>query len=504
MGASSPDEQEKPPSKKLQTSAIQPHSHSQPDEMSDPVVLKSSAPKLPNELLGRIILQLQRERRYHTLAEFARASKAFYDLAIPKLYETIILTDYSLSKLEYGHSVDSGAGDTAQVEMSKGLEQGCEGSEKEKEQERAMEKEWIQDLKGENSTSHTSLVHQNGNRGDDQASTDEHASNKKPRDDEVMTTSQADTCIVETETRKDAAVKHCRRLIFDIRTARQTRHPYLQTPWIGSNNTMERYINVVEIVLTGRALHETLHVDDLGEDYRHGYYTEQTWFNMLGLLDTIGSESVYAKNVQSHRGNTQRQVILHMRLRMNIGSHNYPWARSPLAGGSILEFPYPSRNRKGDRYCILQVGDFSYVNVRYSEDWRDQQASLLFKRWVDSNLSNPMDPQLCSRRTLDSIARRLDSIFKPLHDVDEAERKLGRLVKDTLPRITLFNLPQIIINKDQLDTLDNINKASRDLLNGRLLELRGVTATLAELIMSHVTLEDLGDRGEEYPWWTPE
>jgi hypothetical protein len=67
------------------------------------VPLQRQGETLPNELLSRIVSLLQSKRQYHTLAEFARANRNFYDIAIPKLYETIIVTERNEPLLRYGH-----------------------------------------------------------------------------------------------------------------------------------------------------------------------------------------------------------------------------------------------------------------------------------------------------------------------------------------------------------------------------------------------------------------
>jgi hypothetical protein len=63
----------------------------------------SNGPTLPADLVSIIISNLQQDRLYATLAKMAQANSSFYDLVIPKLYETVTVTEWSLPRLKYGH-----------------------------------------------------------------------------------------------------------------------------------------------------------------------------------------------------------------------------------------------------------------------------------------------------------------------------------------------------------------------------------------------------------------
>jgi hypothetical protein len=61
--------------------------------------------RLPRELLSNVICGLQELGLQGTLANMARADRYCYSLAIPKLYETMIITASGHSKIRYGHYV---------------------------------------------------------------------------------------------------------------------------------------------------------------------------------------------------------------------------------------------------------------------------------------------------------------------------------------------------------------------------------------------------------------
>ena len=63
----------------------------------------SNGPTLHAELVSIIIFNLQQDRLYATLAKMAQANSTFYNLVIPKLYETVTVTEWSLPRLKYGH-----------------------------------------------------------------------------------------------------------------------------------------------------------------------------------------------------------------------------------------------------------------------------------------------------------------------------------------------------------------------------------------------------------------
>jgi hypothetical protein len=55
--------------------------------------------RLPNELIARVMDQLQEKRQLATLAEVARVSKALRELAIPKLYRIVHVTRQNIQQL---------------------------------------------------------------------------------------------------------------------------------------------------------------------------------------------------------------------------------------------------------------------------------------------------------------------------------------------------------------------------------------------------------------------
>jgi hypothetical protein len=57
---------------------------------------------LPTKLVSDIITYIQHNRQYATLANMAQTNSTFYNLVIPKLYETITITETNWSKLKYG------------------------------------------------------------------------------------------------------------------------------------------------------------------------------------------------------------------------------------------------------------------------------------------------------------------------------------------------------------------------------------------------------------------
>jgi len=56
--------------------------------------------------MGFIIEHLKKDEQYKTLASIARCSQGLFELAIPKMYETITVTKYNQNRLVYGHSRD--------------------------------------------------------------------------------------------------------------------------------------------------------------------------------------------------------------------------------------------------------------------------------------------------------------------------------------------------------------------------------------------------------------
>jgi hypothetical protein len=62
----------------------------------------NNGPTLPAELVSKIILELQQDRQYAVLAKMAQVNSTFYDLVIPKLYETVTITAENKYRMYYG------------------------------------------------------------------------------------------------------------------------------------------------------------------------------------------------------------------------------------------------------------------------------------------------------------------------------------------------------------------------------------------------------------------
>jgi len=61
----------------------------------------NDGPTPPAELVSKIIMELQQDRQYAVLAEMALANSTFYDLVIPKLYETVTITAENRDRMTY-------------------------------------------------------------------------------------------------------------------------------------------------------------------------------------------------------------------------------------------------------------------------------------------------------------------------------------------------------------------------------------------------------------------
>jgi hypothetical protein len=73
---------------------------------------------IPNEVFNMIICSLQADNDLAALAAVARANQHMYDLAIPKLYETVTMTDWNEDQIGYGTSERLKTGDgTFQVRV---------------------------------------------------------------------------------------------------------------------------------------------------------------------------------------------------------------------------------------------------------------------------------------------------------------------------------------------------------------------------------------------------
>jgi hypothetical protein len=56
------------------------------------------SPRLPNELVARIMKDLHRSQQLATLARVATACRAFESMAVPLLYETILVTERNVDQ----------------------------------------------------------------------------------------------------------------------------------------------------------------------------------------------------------------------------------------------------------------------------------------------------------------------------------------------------------------------------------------------------------------------
>jgi len=72
-------------------------------------------PRLPNEVVDSILEILKKEGDFRTLTSVARVSRVMYDIAIPKIYETVVFSQTTgnknnHAKIQYGHASDMGQG----------------------------------------------------------------------------------------------------------------------------------------------------------------------------------------------------------------------------------------------------------------------------------------------------------------------------------------------------------------------------------------------------------
>jgi hypothetical protein len=61
---------------------------------------------LPNELIDAILGFLKADDDLSALAAVVRTNQSMYDLAIPKLYETVTISERNQDIIRYGHTVD--------------------------------------------------------------------------------------------------------------------------------------------------------------------------------------------------------------------------------------------------------------------------------------------------------------------------------------------------------------------------------------------------------------
>jgi hypothetical protein len=83
-----------PPSSKLVPITLHPYPNPNPDR------------QLPNELIDVILEHLKTDDDLPAIAKVARTSRRMYSIAIPKLYETVTITQRNRYQFWYGHSED--------------------------------------------------------------------------------------------------------------------------------------------------------------------------------------------------------------------------------------------------------------------------------------------------------------------------------------------------------------------------------------------------------------
>jgi hypothetical protein len=77
-----------------------------PPTSKDPTSMASPRPgkQLPTEIISLILSYLQQDGDYKSLAAVARTRRSFYDLAIPMIYESVVVNERNSSMLDYGYS----------------------------------------------------------------------------------------------------------------------------------------------------------------------------------------------------------------------------------------------------------------------------------------------------------------------------------------------------------------------------------------------------------------
>jgi hypothetical protein len=451
-GQTKPDLEIQPPSKKAKL------------DDSGPLAgeTKTSHDPLPNELLLRIVAHLQRTRQYRSLAELARANMACYDLAIPKLYETIILTDYSQSKLRYGHGEYAEEFDTELRVSTNGVSGTSEEpdeTDRECDGRRCKCKGWARDNRVdlENEKYHGALGH-----------------------------SQSDGTVVK-ETRKDVAVKHCRRLIVDAALCGGC---FFDSPYTVAGNYLERYTNVQEIVITSNTISRTrIPLRKLNGD---------RWDR---LLDTIFLFDFQARGDQC---TNQRRVVLHL---ANDGSNGDALSKT-MAGSFARAITAPTDT---PYYCDFLSVDldgcdmFDQLDELPPKDsWKGRRAGLLLKA-----------PPAWSRKLVARcMASWLVTVYCQTLGDEDYHHEHSDSPNTMVPRLALYDLPRLLLRPEDIpvDAME-AERMCLDLLRTNLHAYLGtfvggldaVSRPLSvDAVIAHIKLVDLGDRCEQYPWWTPD
>ena len=64
-------------------------------------------PTIPNEILDSILSLLKVDGNFSALCSIAQANQNMYNLAIPKIYETVVFNEKNQWKIMYGHGKSS-------------------------------------------------------------------------------------------------------------------------------------------------------------------------------------------------------------------------------------------------------------------------------------------------------------------------------------------------------------------------------------------------------------
>jgi len=72
-----------------------------------PEITQAKIAILPNELLELILNILQERGEFKTFTSVARVNRNMYDIAIPKIYQTVIVNERNRSKIGYSHGTSA-------------------------------------------------------------------------------------------------------------------------------------------------------------------------------------------------------------------------------------------------------------------------------------------------------------------------------------------------------------------------------------------------------------
>ena len=92
-----------PPTSPTPNEVDDPHPSPTSKRVDVPSLPSRLGPPLPIELVSMIIRDLKHGRQYATLAKLAQANSAYFNLAMPKLYETITISATNAMELDLGY-----------------------------------------------------------------------------------------------------------------------------------------------------------------------------------------------------------------------------------------------------------------------------------------------------------------------------------------------------------------------------------------------------------------